>query len=118
MEKNQKGVRAGEKEGLGLAAGLAANAAQVKQQAATRVTTQGVEKVFLKIAEDGGNNPNKFGNLFEAIEATKFNRDAAIKGASIRAEVTARPLDPSLRANPHAKADILFRQHSSVNARL
>ncbi|MED4782163.1 hypothetical protein [Brevibacillus choshinensis] len=50
----------------------------------------------------------KQGNLFEIIEATKFNMDAASKGADIRAYVTA------LEGDPHAKADILIRSGDKV----
>jgi len=50
----------------------------------------------------------KQGNLFELIEATKFNMDAASKGSDIRAYVTA------LEGDPHAKADILIRKGEQV----
>ncbi|WP_139492148.1 hypothetical protein [Brevibacillus dissolubilis] len=50
----------------------------------------------------------KQGNLFELIEATKFNTDAAVKGDDVRAYVTA------LEGDPHAKADILIRRGNQV----
>lgn len=50
----------------------------------------------------------KQGNLFEIIEATRFNMDAASKGSDIRAYVTA------LEGDPHAKADILIRRGETV----
>ena len=43
------------------------------------------------------------GNLFEYIEAAKFNRDAALKGSSLKAFTT-----DSL-GDPHAAADILIK---------
>ncbi|MEW6350265.1 MAG: hypothetical protein AB1646_14455 [Thermodesulfobacteriota bacterium] len=45
----------------------------------------------------------KQGNLFEYIEAAKFNADAASKGSSFRAHVT------EARGFPHAAADIEIR---------
>ncbi|MBA2937042.1 hypothetical protein HZF08_01840 [Paenibacillus sp. CGMCC 1.16610] len=51
----------------------------------------------------------KQGNLFEIIEATKFNMDAASKGLdNIRAGVTA------LEGNPHAAADIIIRDGDKI----
>lgn len=50
----------------------------------------------------------KQGNLYEIIEATRFNMDAASKGSDIRAIVTA------LEGDPHAKADILIRKGEKV----
>jgi len=47
----------------------------------------------------------KQGNLFEIIEATKFNMDAAAKGIrDVRASVTA------MEGDPHAAADIIIRK--------
>lgn len=48
------------------------------------------------------------GNLFEVIEATKFNADAARKGSPVRAEVTA------LKGFPTAPADILLTRNGVV----
>lgn len=45
----------------------------------------------------------KQGNMFEYIEAAKFNADAALKRSSIRAEVT------DAKGSPHAAADIEIR---------
>lgn len=45
----------------------------------------------------------KQGNLFEIIERTKFNMDAAKKGSSLRAVTTAE------LGMPHAQADILIK---------
>lgn len=48
------------------------------------------------------------GNLFEYIEATKFNIDAAIKGASVRAHVTAA------EGLPHHPADVLLKEGNRI----
>jgi hypothetical protein len=45
----------------------------------------------------------KQGNLFEYIQAAKFNADAASKGSSLRADVT------EVKGLPHAAADIEIR---------
>lgn len=51
----------------------------------------------------------KQGNLFELIEATKFNMDAASKGMDhLRAGVTA------MEGDPHAAADIVIRSGDKV----
>lgn len=51
----------------------------------------------------------KQGNLFEIIEATKFNMDAAVKGIdNVRAHVTA------LEGDPHAAADIVIKHGGKV----
>lgn len=51
----------------------------------------------------------KQGNLFEIIETTKFNIDAASKAQNqVRASVTA------LEGDPHAAADILIRKNNQV----
>ncbi|NER39852.1 MAG: hypothetical protein F6J93_38955 [Oscillatoria sp. SIO1A7] len=48
------------------------------------------------------------GNLFEYIEAAKFNADAAQQGSPLEAVVTAE------RGQPHAAADILIREKGRV----
>lgn len=50
----------------------------------------------------------KQGNLFEIIEKTKFNMDAALKGSNIRAYTTAE------NGFPHDKADILIKKGGEV----
>jgi len=50
----------------------------------------------------------KQGNLFEIIERTKFNIDAAAKGSNLRAVTTAE------LGNPHAPADILIKNGSKT----
>lgn len=48
------------------------------------------------------------GNLFEIIESTKFNMDAAVKSAPIRAQTTAS------MGLPHDKADILIKDGNNI----
>lgn len=50
----------------------------------------------------------KQGNLFEFIEAAKFNADAARKGASVRAHVTAA------EGAPNASADVLLKEGHNI----
>lgn len=52
--------------------------------------------------------PQRQGNLFEFIESAKFNVDAASKGASVRAHVTAA------EGFPHASADVLLKDGHRV----
>jgi len=48
------------------------------------------------------------GNLFEYIEATKFNIDAATKSETVRAHVTAA------EGLPHYKADVFFKEGNKI----
>lgn len=48
------------------------------------------------------------GNLFEYIEAAKFNQDAALKNSKIRAHVT------DAMGDPHAAADILLKDNGKT----
>ncbi|QRG70272.1 hypothetical protein [Brevibacillus choshinensis] len=76
---------------------------------ASRVAVDGMDS--LRSMADSLRNvgvEQKQGNLFEIIEATKFNMDAASKGADIRAYVTA------LEGDPHAKADIVIRSGGKI----
>ncbi|MFW6029504.1 MAG: hypothetical protein ACOCRO_04545 [Halanaerobiales bacterium] len=50
----------------------------------------------------------KQGNLFEYIEATKFNIDSAIKNSGLKAVLTAE------EGKPHAAADILIKKDNKV----
>ena len=74
----------------------------------TDAMIQGMDTLTRVFSHEGG-NPNKFGNLFETIEAAKFNVDAARKGSSLNAQVTAAPSDPLLTPDRTAAADILIR---------
>lgn len=52
--------------------------------------------------------PQAKGNLFEYIESTKFNKDAALKGSSVRAVVT------DAIGKPHDPADIIFQKNGKT----
>ncbi len=52
----------------------------------------------------------KKGNLFEYIEAAKFNSDAALHGSAIRAQVTAA------NGDPHGAADIILKKGEDILA--
>ncbi len=54
----------------------------------------------------------KKGNLFEYIEAAKFNADAALHGSTIRANVTAA------NGDPHGSADILLKKGEQILAKV
>ncbi|SFU57335.1 hypothetical protein [Butyrivibrio sp. M55] len=79
-------------------------------RAATNVAVEGMDlfkwKVGTPIVQNGHFDQVK-GNLFEYIEAAKFNINAASKGMSARAIVT----DVT---NPHAKADIEIHDGGKV----
>lgn len=89
---------------------LLGNAASQNAQNATNATVDGMNlfrwKVSTPIIQNGTFEAQK-GNLFEYIEAAKFNRDAASKGMSARAVVT----DVT---DPGAEADILIKNHGKT----
>ena len=79
-------------------------------QNATNVAVDGMNyfraKVSSPVIQNGTFETGK-GNLFEYIEAAKFNVDAASKGSKFSAYVT--DID-----DPHAAADILIHENSKV----
>lgn len=64
------------------------------------------EKVMSPIVQNGQFDAQK-GNLFEYIEAAKFNVDAARKGIEVEAIVTDR-------TDPHAAADIIIQKQGKT----
>ena len=84
---------------------LTGSLASQNAQAATNAAVDGMNyfraKVSSPIIQNGTFDTGK-GNLFEYIEAAKFNVDAATKGSRMTAYVT--DID-----DPHAAADILIR---------
>ena len=92
-----------------MAAGQAAAVAAGNYANATDAMIKGMD-LFLSEWQRTGNNPNKHGNLFEFIEAAKFNAEAALKRSDLNAQVMANPTDPNLAADPHSKVDILIRR--------
>lgn len=89
---------------------LVGNAAAQNAQNATNTAVDGMSlfrwKVSTPIVQNGTFEAQK-GNLFEYIEAAKFNTDAAAKGMTARAVVT----DVT---DPAAEADILIRDHGKT----
>ena len=81
----------------------------ISQAAATDEMLQGMN-LFQEAAKRLQNVdvPQKQGNLFEFIEAAKFNVDAASKGASVRAHVTAA------EGLPHASADVILKEGNQI----
>ena len=98
------------KDALKTAGVLWGNAASVNAQNATNAAVDGMSlfrwKVSTPIIQNGTFDAQK-GNLFEYIEAAKFNIDAASKGITARAVVT----DVT---DPTAEADILIRDHGKT----
>jgi len=87
---------------IGAAMGAAASQPQA---AATDAMVQGMDALRTAAAKLGAVNPKiSQGNLFEYIEAAKFNADAALKQSGLRAEVTAA------MGEPHAAADLLIKE--------
>ena len=87
---------------VGCAMGAAASQSQA---AATDAMVQGMDALRAAAEKLGAVNPKiSQGNLFEYIEAAKFNADAALKGSGLKAEVTAGMGDP------HAAADLLIKE--------
>ncbi len=79
----------------GFVAGQVGATLSGNEAAASDAMIEGMD-VFRKIFDLEGGNIKKFGNLFECIEAAKFNADAAIKGSNLKAQVTAMPTNPSM----------------------
>jgi len=89
---------------------LSGNNASKNVQNATNAAVKGMKyfqaKVSSPIIQNGAFDQGK-GNLFEYIEAAKFNVDAASKGSNLEAHVTDIE-------DPHAAADILIKQGSKI----
>ena len=76
---------------------------------ATDAMSQGMDSFRIAAEKLGAVNPKiSQGNLFEYIEAAKFNADSALKGSTLRAVVTAA------EGNPHAAADLLIKDGNQV----
>ena len=90
----------------GNAGGILSTAATERLVDETRAAFEGTD-VFRAIAEMTGENPNRFGNLFEAIEAMKFNKAAASAGSALHADVTAHPTSDKVAKDIHNPADIV-----------
>ena len=92
------------------AGSLIGNAASQNAQNATNAAVDGMNlfkwKVSTPIIQNGNFDQQK-GNLFEYIEAAKFNTDAASKGMSAKAIVTDT-------YDPGAAADILVKDGGAV----
>lgn len=101
------------KESLDKTASLAASQAGAfassQQTAATDAFFQGMD-LFRQAAERHHKVPHTIsqGNLFEYIEAAKFNADAALKGSTLRAHVTAA------EGAPTAAADLFIKNGDQV----
>lgn len=91
-----------------VAAGITGNYAD-----ATDTMAEGMD-VFRQVVEATGGNPVRHGNLFECIEAAKFNVDAALKRSDLNAQVAACPTDPTFPKNPHHPADVVIRDGDEV----
>ena len=76
---------------------------------ATDAMVEGMNLFKEAAAKLGAVNPKiAQGNLFEYIEAAKFNADAGLKDSSLQAVVTAA------EGNPHAAADLLIKDGDSI----
>ena len=76
---------------------------------ATDAMSEGMDAFRMAAEKLGAVNPKiSQGNLFEYIEAAKFNADAAVKGSTLKAVVTAA------EGNPHAAADLQIKDGNQV----
>jgi len=91
-----------------VAAGVTTNYAN-----ATDSMIEGMD-VFRQVVQATGDSHGKHGNLFECIEAAKFNVDAAFKWSDFNAQVTAHPADPTFPQDPHNPADVVIRDGSQT----
>ena len=85
-------------------AGSAVGASTTSVNAVANATDAVREGMARVVEEAGKNTPDKWlkGNLFEYIEAARFNRQAALQGSPVTARVTAQD------GRPGAPADIEF----------
>lgn len=81
--------------------------------ASTDAMIEGMD-VFRALRDSIGSNDKGHGNLFEAIEAAKFNADAARKNSNLNAQVSAHPTCPQFVKDVHSKADILIHKDGNV----
>ncbi len=92
-----------------LSAGIYGAEVSQSQANATDAMSQGMDLFRMAAAKLGAvNSKIAQGNLFEYIEAAKFNADAALKGVSFKAVVTAA------EGSPHAAVDLLIRDGNQV----
>ncbi len=99
--KERKSAAGGRQSEIGNIAGFTPVASHVakNQAAASDIFLEGMNK-FLEEAQKRTDGVRLKGNLFEYIEAAKFNRNAAAAGKDVRAVVTARD------GGYHSPADI------------
>lgn len=92
-----------------IASGLYGAEIAAPDAAATDSMLEGMDLFRVAAKKLGAVEPKiSQGNLFEYIEAAKFNADAAAKGSSLKATVTAANNDP------HGAADILIENEGGV----
>lgn len=106
----EKVIKKSSKDAAITAGTLVGNAASQAAQNATNAAVDGMDlfkwKVSTPIIQNGNFDQQK-GNLFEYIEAAKFNTDAASKGMTAKAIVTDT-------YDPGAAADILIKDGGAV----
>lgn len=97
------------KKGFNLAGSVMGDNLSKNAHNATRETIDGM-KLFREKAAQTSNVDFEFakGNLFEYIESAKFNKTAAMSGASVRSVVT------DAAGDPHAAADILLKENGKT----
>ena len=111
-KKNKRSAGSGE-HAKSFAAAQVASATASNYAEATDKMVEGMD-VFRRVVAETGSNPMRHGNLFECIEAAKFNADAALKGLDLNAQVTASPSDPTFLKDPHSPADVVIRNGGQV----
>ena len=92
-----------------LSAGIYGAEVSQSQANATDAMSQGMDLFRMAAAKLGAvNSKIAQGNLFEYIEAAKFNADAAAKDSPFKAIITA------VEGNPHSAADLLIKNGDNV----
>lgn len=105
MKKNRKI----EKDIANQAGALAGNVMSSNMQDGTNAMVEGMELFRDKAASISKVDYDKAkGNLFEYIEAAKFNRKAAVAGSNVKAVIT------DAIGNPHDGADILLQKNGQT----
>jgi len=117
MKETQNKDKKGQDSAKNFVAGQIGTIASSNYANATDAAVDGMEifkKMFFNKDGSLNKNSNLHGKIFEAIEAAKFNIDAALKKSDLNAQVTSHPTTPNFKPDPRSKADIVITKAGKV----
>jgi len=117
MKETQNKDKKGQDSAKNFVAGQIGTIASSNYANATDAAVDGMEifkKMFFNKDGSLNKNSNLHGKIFEAIEAAKFNIDAALKKSDLNAQVTSHPTMPNFKPDPHSKADIVITKAGNI----